>query len=82
MRVGGQTLARVATLINSHPRLTGPLLLEIREFFKTGHPLTNIINAKFNAPMMKITEVSANLISCDICLFKLYMEGPEGGGGC
>ena len=26
MRVGGQTLARVATLINSHPRLTGPLL--------------------------------------------------------
>ena len=25
MRVGGQTLARVATLINSHPRLTGPL---------------------------------------------------------
>ena len=26
MRVGGQTLARVATLINSHPRLTGALL--------------------------------------------------------
>ena len=25
MRVGGQTIARVATLINSHPRLTGPL---------------------------------------------------------
>ena len=25
-RVGGQTLARVATLINSHPRLTGPLI--------------------------------------------------------
>ncbi len=25
MRVGGQTLARVATLTNSHPRLTGPL---------------------------------------------------------
>ena len=29
MRVGGQTLARVATLIHSHPRLTGPLKLII-----------------------------------------------------
>ena len=27
MRVGGQTLARVATLINSHPRLTEPLVV-------------------------------------------------------
>ena len=26
MRVGGQTLARVTTLTNSHPRLTGPSL--------------------------------------------------------
>ena len=26
MRAGGQTLARIATLINSHPRLTGPLV--------------------------------------------------------
>ena len=25
MRVGGQTLARVATLINCHPRLTGSM---------------------------------------------------------
>ena len=30
MRVGGQTLARVATLINSHPRLTGPLVCKIK----------------------------------------------------
>ena len=38
------------------------ILLEIREFFKTGHPLTNIINAKFNTLMMTIDEVSADLI--------------------
>ena len=30
MRVGGQTLARVATLINSQPRLTKPLQLKLK----------------------------------------------------
>ena len=33
MRVGGQTLVRVATLINSHPRLTGPLHFKVLRFY-------------------------------------------------
>ena len=32
MRVGGQTLARVTTLINFHPRLTGPLNVPSQPF--------------------------------------------------
>ena len=42
MRVGGQTLARVATLTNFHPRLIGPLviytdLLYFFSLFSGGH---------------------------------------------
>ena len=33
------------------------ILMEIREFFKTGHPLTNIINAKFNTLEMRSRQV-------------------------
>ena len=33
------------------------ILLEIREFFKTGHPLTNVIAAKLNVLRMKSREV-------------------------
>lgn len=33
------------------------ILLEIREYFKTGHPLTNVIRAKMAMMQMKCKEV-------------------------
>ena len=36
------------------------ILLEIREFFKTGHPLTNVIRAKMAMMQIKCKEVISN----------------------
>ncbi len=59
MRVDGQTLARVATLVNSHPRFTGPLLLLIS--FIGINPLYNKM-LSFHLSVFDIT-ISAQLFA-------------------
>ena len=61
MRVGGQTLARVATLVNSHPRLTGPLLLVIS--FIGINPLYNTLSFHFSVFDITISAQLFALIS-------------------
>ncbi len=57
MRVGGQTLTRVATLINSHPRLIGPY-----DTFKgVQHVRSNIGRKKVERSCTMFDEISALL---------------------
>ena len=50
------------------------IFLEIREFFKTGHPLTNIINAKFNTLVVRSKQVLVNLFKNKQLLDEVFMN--------
>ncbi len=73
MRVGGQTLARVATITNSHPRLTRPLgsICTIRialSFWHMG------ITADATVPLRLVDCKTRNATSLDALYFRDYVR--------